>query len=576
MANVQPGYMVLYDYMIPPLEDDSYRMTVSTDVSIQATPQALDARHSFFNVDGPRFTLAPTEVAGVFPPRNGHGPFDDTIPHIALYRRTLPWERELDPGNLIGDVKNPVTVDPATGQPQQPSHDTGLPWMALLLFEESEVTQLKNQPLEHVVPAPVYQRLGSPAGIRCDAIEADYFLVNSIMPSKEELQLLAHVRQVNVDDRELAAGDSDGYFAVVMGSRLATANTKFVACLVSLEERSDLVDADPPKDADLSQIFNGPILQVQPFEAARIDAPAAAVAPDAAVQVVAKTSSEFMPGKFDRVIFRPITRLVCLHSWRFECEATGTFRALMQRVDVGMIGKVASVGAPALTDTGHLKVNMVDRAGVKEQVLYRGPLVPFALTRDPLGPYHCADQARRVAPDGGAEDVSYAAAFEVGRLLASADARLGQELMRWRRGAFQGAVVKDSVNDLATKFSMALPAVNVPLPPYVALHAVETIAKEPLPKADVYGLDKLGSVPGLNAAIVQKTLNLPTLDAAIRLVGGERSALGTVVQPPAAVAPGPQTLDEVVKDVPQLNRLENVRAAMLDNVKFQAQLGSKK
>jgi hypothetical protein len=575
MASVQQGYMVLYDYMVPPLEDGSYRMTVSTDVTVQGTPQTLNARQSFFNVDGPRFTLAPTEVAGVFPPRNGHGPFDDAIPHIALYRRTLPWERELDSDNLIGNVKNPVTVDPVTGLPQQPSHDTGLPWLALLLFEESEVTLLKNLPLEQVVPAQVFTRLGSPAGIRCDAIEADYTLVSSIMPSKEELQLLAHVRQVNVDDRELAAGDSDGYFAVVMGNRLATPNTKFVACLVSLEQRSDLVAADPPKDVDLSQILNAPILQAQTFGAVHAAAPAALAAPAAAVAVVAKTSSEFMPGKFDKVIFRPVTRIVCLHSWRFECEGTGTFRALMQRLDVGMIGKVASVGAPALTDTAHLKVNMQDRAGVKEQVLYRGPLVPFPLTRDPLGPYHCADQARRVAPDGGAEDVSYAAAFEVGRLLASADARLGQELMRWRRGAFQGAVVKDSVADLSTKFSMVVPEANVPLPPYVALHAVETIVKEPLPQADVYGLDKLGSVPGLNPKVVQKTLSLPTLEQAISLVGGERSALGAAVQPPAAVAPGPQTLDEVVKDAAALNRLETVRATMIDNVKFQAKLGSK-
>jgi hypothetical protein len=567
MANVQPGYMVLSDYMIPPLEDGSYRMTVSTDVTIQATAQALTARQSFFNVDGPRFTLAPTEVAGVFPPRNGHGPFDDTIPHIALYRRTLPWERELDPGNLIGNVKNPVTVDPATGLPQQPSHDTGLPWMALLLFEESEVTLLKNQPLEEVVPDKVFKRLGSPAGIRCDAIEADYGLVNSILPSKEELQLLAHVRQVNTDDRELAAGDSDGYFAVVMSNRLATPNTKFVACLVSLEERSDLVDADPPPQVDLSTIFVSPVFEAQPLGAVR------AAAPAAAATGAAKASSEFMPGKFNG-IFQLKTRLVCLHSWRFECEGTGTFRALMQRVDVGMIGKVASIGAPALTDTCHLKVNMQDRAGVKEQVLYRGPLVPFPLTRDALGPYHCADQARRVAPDGGAEDVSYAAAFEVGRLLASADARLGQELMRWRRGAFQGAVARDSVKDLGSKFSMALPAADVPLPPYVALQAVQTIVKQPLPKADVYGLDKLASVPGLNAKVVQKALELPTLDQAINLVGGERSALGTVVQPPPTAVPVPQTLDEVARDVAAINRLENVRAAMIDNVKFQ--LGTKK
>lgn len=565
MADVQLGYMVLYDYMIPPLEDGSYRLTVSTDLTIEGSAQPLAARESYFNVDGPRFTLAPSEVAGVFPPRNGHGPFDDAVPHITLYRRTLPWERELDQNNLIGNVSDPVTVD-ANGNPQQPTHDTGLPWMALLLFEESEVTLLKNQPLEEVVPTPVFDRLGRPSGIRCDAVEADLFLIKSIMPSKEELQLLAHVRQVNTDDRELAAGDSDGYFAVVVANRLPTPNAKFVACLVSLEERSDLVEADPPSGVDPSLVFNVGVIEAHM---------SVSVKPKAMTATSKQDLVSSVPGRLAGIsIFRPVTRLVCLYSWRFECEGSGTFRSLMQRLDVGMIGKVASVGEPALTDTAHLKVNVQDRAGVNEQVLYRGPLVPFPLTRDTLGPYHCADQARRVAPDGGTEDISYAAAFEVGRLLAAADPRLGQELMRWRHGAYRQSVQNDSVKDLGSKFAMAIPGADVPLPPYIALNAVETIAKQPIPKSDVYGLDKLGSVPGLNPSMVQEALNLPTLEQATALVTGNRSALGTPVAPPADLPAVPQTLDEVVKDVAALNQLTEARAAFSDNIKFQ--LGTKK
>jgi hypothetical protein len=568
MTTVAKGFMVLYDYMIPPLEDGSYRLSVSADLTVSGTAQSLDAGRSFFNVEGPRFTLAPTEVAGVFPPRNGHGPFDDAIPHIALYRRTLPWERELDKGNLIGNVANPVTIDPATGQPQQPSHDTGLPWLALLLFEDSEATLLKNQPLEQVVPSAVFSRLGSPAGIRCDAVEADYLLVQSIMPSKEELQLLAHVRQVNVDDRELAAGDSDGYFAVLVANRLPTPNTKYLACLVSLEERADLVAADPPAQVELSNVFN----------IGQIEAVPVALAPPkarAAGALVPATAGEFLPGKGAAIgILRLKTRLVCLHSWRFECEGSGTFRALMQRLDVGMIGKVASIGEPALTDTAHLTVKLQDRAGVPEQVLYRGPLVPFPLTRDALGPYHCADQARRVAPDGGVEDVSYAAAFEVGRLLAAADARLGQELMHWRQGAYREAVVTDAFVDLNVKLGMATPSANVPVPPYMAQFAVETIVKQPLVKGDVFGLDKLGSVPGLDAKVVQKTLGLSTLAQAQELVGGNASALGATVAAPPPANAGPLTLDQVLKDAAGLKQLADARAGLIDNVKLQ--LGGKR
>ena len=97
-----PGQMFLFDNMTPPLLDNSYRMTVETDVAVDGNAQPLPANQSYFNVEGPRFSLASSEVAGVFPPRNGHGPFEETIPHVALSRRTLPWERELDSQNRIG------------------------------------------------------------------------------------------------------------------------------------------------------------------------------------------------------------------------------------------------------------------------------------------------------------------------------------------------------------------------------------------------------------------------------------------------------------------------------------------
>src|SRR4029079_9977204 len=92
---------------------------------------------------------------------------------------------------------------------------------------------------------------------------------------------------------------------------------------------------------------------------------------------------------------------------------------------------------PAITDSGHLRIKVDDRAGVEETAWYRGPLVQYQLTRDLLGPYHSADQCRRATPETGAEDISYAAAFELGRLLAASDARLAQELMRWRREAYK-------------------------------------------------------------------------------------------------------------------------------------------
>ena len=69
----------------------------------------------------------------------------------------------------------------------------------------------------------------------------------------------------------------------------------------------------------------------------------------------------------------------------------------MQRVNVSTMGTVEEEGHPPVIDTGHIPMTVMDRAGVQEDVWYRGPFVPMPLTRDPLT-YHSADQCRRVTP----------------------------------------------------------------------------------------------------------------------------------------------------------------------------------
>ena len=129
-----PGQMVLFDDILSPLEDNTYRVTVETDVSIDGAAAPVDpnanplSKQSFFTIQGPRFQLAQTEVVGVFPPRNGHGSFSETVPHIVLSRRTLPWERPLDPANKIpAPMVQPGDAPPPAAPP---------PWLALLVFEE--------------------------------------------------------------------------------------------------------------------------------------------------------------------------------------------------------------------------------------------------------------------------------------------------------------------------------------------------------------------------------------------------------------------------------------------------------
>ncbi|WP_217591180.1 hypothetical protein [Burkholderia sp. GbtcB21] len=578
MADPKVGEMLLHDYILPPLYDGQYRLDVSTGVTVGGGDKPLDHRIAYFNVEGPRFTLAAPEVSGMFPPKNGHGPFDEAIPHVALGRRTLPWERPFSAARASVDG-TPVN---AGGTP--------IPWMALLIFEDGECTIETKQKIGDKLPTAVVDRLGVPRDLLVDTVTAPRDLVADLMPAYEELALLTHVRQVNVDDRELAAGDSDGFFAVVMGNRLPQRGRKYRCCLVSIEERTDIVPELPPAPdlgfhivdtlamAD-TVLVDYPVggapppgtRTTLPLDVAVGAAPAAMPGPamaSARDDMRALTLAERIQAPHVR-LFQ--TSLVLLTTWVFECEGSASFRALMQALDVGMIGKPHD-GGPEILDTGHLRVESINRLGAPETVFYRGPLVGTPLTRDTNGPYHSADQARRVAPDVGAEDVSYACAFEVGRLLAAADARLAQELMRWRRGAYLRSALTDSRRFMKDYLRIVqLIDDHLPMAAFFATQVVGRMNAGCGPLADPTGLATLAAVPGFNIELVRETFSLDTLDHARALLGTGDALLGTAVDAPPLALGGIETLDAVLRDTVGLARLQSLRGQLLDNVK--AQLG---
>jgi hypothetical protein len=474
---VAAGEMRLYDEARPALPDGLYRLTASTTLS--RPDFAVGSVDGYFVLDGPRFALPATEIAAVHPPANAQGAFDEELPHVVLGRRTLPWERDLDPGHVIPPAPDPNSLPPA-----------GVPWLGLLLFADdpagSEVTVLPDPvPLSSVITDPqIRGRMGlSGADPAVRAIEADAQLLRKIVPSKDEVRLLSHVRQVNVEDRELAAGDSDGWFAVVAANRLPARGLRHRACLVSLEQRSDVV-----------------------FPAA-------------------------LPPGGQPPPSRPV-RLVLLYTWTFTAApaqpGSGTFRELAQALTSGLLGP----GTPGVPGSGHRTLALHDRTGADVQAAS-----PTA--RDPAGPYHGADQALRVTTDTGADDISYAAAFELGRLLGAADGRLAQELMGWRREAYQAAARRS----VAGTVWADLPAIATPpaaalatgMTAPVALTMVERAGSGAGQAADLTLAQAARAAPGLNAQSLAAAWNLEPGDA-VRLLTSPHPAAPV---PPASLVKEP-------------------------------------
>jgi hypothetical protein len=557
--------MYLFNSVTPPLDDGSYRLSYGTAITGPITPPAFTDQ-KFFNIVGPRFSVPQSMVAGTFPPTNGHGTFQDSLPHLVLNRRTLPWERELDPeGKIPAPTQNPGSAPPLTDP---------VPWVALLLFEEGEYTWYPNLPLQNVVPADVFSRMGSPANITCDAVEAPVELIQSILPSLEELQLLAHVRWVNVDDRELNTAGGDGYFSVVVSNRLPSPSAQCRAVLVSLEERSDLVQSNPPPVADQGK-RPGTGVGEPIKEATRITTVSTTdVAANSNVFTLSQAPVHLFPSRDPIIIiigFPPpqLARLVALYSWTFTCEGPGTFEDLMQNLDDAMFGDVQNPGHPPLSDTGHLQISLDDRLGAVEQVWYRGPLVPYQLTRDTLGPYHSADQARRVTPETGAEDVSYAAAFEAGRLLAAADPRLAQALMRWRRESYKQAARADTITAVAARIPLDLPAtlaqqLHTPIPPLASVSATQAIVQSGPLIADAHGLGDVAAAAGLNPANLASAWQL-TPTQAENLLGTNAGSLGAQVTVPPETVRVNTSLSDVAADSAGLERLSAARTQAIQN-----------
>jgi hypothetical protein len=453
------GQVRLYPSVRPALGAGGYAVELQQTI---AAGGPIDSVSRYFEVTGPRFLLPATELHSVYPPPNGEGNFSLRLPQIAFKRRTLPWERESN-------------GDPVDRRP---------PWLALVVLAEGEGTFLTNVAIADALPAAVRTALGVTETGTCDVLEVTRTVVDQVFPREDELPLLCHVRETNLQDTEFAGSDDDGFVSVVISNRLPQPGHQYVAYLVSLEGRfGDLPDPRPPQD-DI-----GPAL-VYPFDAqagllesvsfersgstsvdltstARPDWPSAPRAAGArarwssAIEAAgAEDGEDEVPRghigtgfsahdvdlvKLENVIGVEIVELLrfpVLAHWSFTCSGEGDFQALMEGLDVGLLGTLPqpaeeqppAQGAPEVAPTGHMVLAHRTRRGEPARVWYRGPLTPRELRRrDPAAPpYHAADQARRIGEDGR-EDLSEAAAFELGRLLALSDPRFVAELQAWRR-----------------------------------------------------------------------------------------------------------------------------------------------
>jgi hypothetical protein len=504
-ASLPPGTFRLHPYAEPPLAAGRYTLTGD----VEGLPGPVQQMASRVDVVSPRFTLPPDQILGTFPPAGARGSFTSRLPQIVIRRRTMPWERSTDldaataptpwlalvlvaegEGQLITDLDVADCVTPGVTL----TGDADVPKSACLEIAEEVVA--KTFPTAEDLHLLAHVRAVDMADTELAMGDDDGFLAvvmcNRLpQPNVRYLACLISVEgqipklpvipqnQLEVEygrdivvldlhaEAQLAYGDVVDYDTAAMklpGSGVAASRPLGAAAAAS--GRKLLVSgATGPAASAATDWAAGPA--VRPAKAAYSE-------------MAAKARRELADGwSIDLgVVVRPMLRFPALAYWSFQCEERGDFQYLAEHVHVRLLGHVPegpetpdgdpidpndppvpgnvpepppSRPLPLVTETGHVQLEHFSRAGASVPAWYRGPLtpdpVPRAELRDDGRPplAHHADQLRRVVPDGG-EDLGYASAFEIGRLLALAQSGVVSALARWRQEAYGAARVQEAAD----------------------------------------------------------------------------------------------------------------------------------
>jgi hypothetical protein len=494
-----PGFFELYPKARPALPAGTY--VLAADHDLVATPPhnadgtlAVDGSDFTFKILSPRYTMPPEQILSTFPPASAVGDWRERLPQIVFKRRTLPWERnpsadqpfnDATPpwlalivlaegeGTLSGDVPVSQCVTPgvhldgdadtATGKYLEvrqsivqkifPTPDD-LPLLCHVRKVDLSDTELAlgddDGYLAVVLsnrlpqPGPPKEEGGEPTSVRYTAYVVNLEGQLGILPTQEQTEntLDFVVSMPELLQVELFTGPPHAPIDVITmkGPQVAAGGKA--------------IGAGPASGVTAYAAPNG----VERAAASYATGPSRnlpAAADDA--RPVRQWASGVGLGEIGQlaghvlVPLEPTYRFPVLTSWDFVCTGDGGFERLMNHLDSGMLGTVDESTPAALTPeiavTGHVTLAHKTRRGEPTESWYRGPLVPQPTDRTqpaedgslPLA--HTGDQLRRVVPDGH-EDVSLAAAFEIGRLLALSKPGIVSGMLAWREELFGAARVQ--------------------------------------------------------------------------------------------------------------------------------------
>jgi len=356
-----------------PLECGKYNISLKHVVSDKSKTRVNETFQSEygFAIQGERFSINSADIRLMFPPKNSQGEFLNNLPHIIFNKHTLPWIR--------------------TSAADKESGETLSTWLALLLFTQDDplpdtqdktIKDLFAKNLDsNILSYPNVKPLeyGEKEGDACKIVDIPIKLFNAVAPEKNELNYLAHARRIKIEEDDVCLNSRQDV-SVVVGNRLPQKGANSTVHLVSLEGMADYL---PDENGNGSSQITGEI--------------------------------EFV-------------RLVSLASWNFFTnDITESFKGIVESLNADS----AALSVPLPDDGGDIDPFVINsfsmgytamdhhtRQGDSTISWYKGPFLPYAVAQSIDFPKDSADGLLNYDPAVGMFDVSYGAAWTLGRQLA--------------------------------------------------------------------------------------------------------------------------------------------------------------
>jgi len=403
----------------------SFNQVVNDNNGNQLNTNVMDQSYTFA-VTGDRFYLKnPNDTLySIFPAAGASGEYSTVLPHAVFTKTTLPWLR-YPTNELPYDAPDP-------GQ----TTDEDVPtWLTVILLDEEDVADFPSLKLpaqaatiQDLFPSSVYpdssltngysyfdEMAGAsqlePGESLSDSIQIldiPLELFFKIAPTINDLKLMAHVREVSLENKPTMPGISDigkntGSFSITFGNRLPNPGKKSYAYLVSLEQMEDFLPTDEEGGAPIG-------------------------------------SSKDLSKNI---------RLAVLKSWTFfAAEETATFVDRVQALNgveaAGDLPTYSNLCIPfddilneQLKDTlsmGYAPLNYQFRNNEKSVAWYRGPFLPYSETNSRVElPISSPDKANIFDATTGLFDISYSTAWTLGRLMALQSTTFSTRIYNWKR-----------------------------------------------------------------------------------------------------------------------------------------------